>query len=82
MHSVCARSMGGCRGGYRGEWSQVVSGVVTLGCLSPRPRLCAPVGACLPVCAPVCACAGVCAGVCGCVCVLIGGVCTWCGGVV
>ena len=35
---VCARSMG--------WWSQVVSGVVTLGCLSPRPRLCAPVGAC------------------------------------
>ena len=55
---VCARS--------RGEWSQVISGVVTLGCLSPRPRLCAPVGvqacacvrvlsACARLRAPVCA---------------------------
>lgn len=36
---VCARS----RGLVQGLWSQVVSGVVTLGCLSPRPRLRAPV---------------------------------------
>jgi hypothetical protein len=34
----------------RGWWSQVISGVVTLGCLSPRPRVHAPVGACAPVC--------------------------------
>ena len=46
MCSVCARSRGG--------WSQVISGVVTLGRLSPRPRLCAPVGACRRVRA--CAC--------------------------
>ena len=56
---------------YRGWWSQVVSGVVTLGCLSPRPRLHAPVGACVPVCACVHACACVQA----CACVPIGGVC-------
>ena len=37
-------------------WSQVVSGVVTLGCLSPRPRLHAPVGACACVHACVCVC--------------------------
>ena len=36
------------------RWSQVVSGVVTLGCLSPRPRLCAPVGGCTCVCRRVC----------------------------
>ena len=42
VHSVCTR----CVLVLKGWWSQVVSGVVTLGCLSPRPRLCAPVGAC------------------------------------
>ena len=32
--SVCARALGG--------WSQVISGVVTLGCLSPRPARAPP----------------------------------------
>ena len=91
VHSVCARYMAGARAGARGWWSQVVSGVVTLGCLSPRPRLCAPVGACSPVqacvcaCVRLCACAGVCAFCVGGVCVLcrfcVGGVLA-CGAVV
>ena len=62
--------------GSQGGWSQVVSGVVTLGCLSPRPRLCAPVGACAPVCRCVCACVRLCV----CTCVPIGGGVQWCVG--
>ena len=56
-------------------WSQVVSGVVTLGCLSPRPRVHAPV---LPVrlCACGCACGCACVHACACGCVRVcAGVC-------
>ena len=57
-------------------WSQVVSGVVTLVCLSPRPRLCAPVGGCTRVHVPL---GGVCslfARWCG---VVVGAGVVWCG---
>ena len=51
----------GIRVGIRGWWSQVVSGVVTLVCLSPVARLCTPVVSRLPVpdftsCVPVLSC--------------------------
>ena len=77
LEAAAARSV--ARSGvFQGWWSQVVSGVVTLGCLSPRPRLCAPVRACSPVCAPVCACVCACRRVQACVrscrrCVLLAG---------
>ena len=50
-------------------WSQVVSGVVTLGCLSSRPRVHAPVGAC----GRACVCVRVCLRVPARVCVPVGG---------
>lgn len=77
----CASGVHSVLGVLGGRWSQVVSGVVTLGCLSPRPRVHAPVlpvrlcvRGCARVCRRVYACVRLCACVCVRVCVPVGGV--------